>query len=153
MRRGTFRPRGGDSVAIIAGEDRHDASCFADEVAIDFPSVDLALARIRRAFLADERPSQLCATVRLSGQEARTGATVPLDVPIHSTCRYCGGRGESWTETCVHCDGTGAELLHQPLHVTIPAGVNDGARFQFSVTPRQNLTTRIELHVLVGQSG
>jgi hypothetical protein len=53
----------------------------------------------------------------------------------------------------VHCDGTGAELLHQPLHVTIPAGVNDGARFQFSVTPRQNLTTRIELHVLVAQSG
>jgi hypothetical protein len=153
MRRGTFRPRGGDSVAIIAGEDRHDASCFADEVAIDFPSVDVALARIRRAFLADERPSQLRATVHLSGHEARTGATVPLDVPVQSTCRRCGGRGESWTETCLQCDGTGAELLHQPLHVTIPAGVNDGARFQFSVTPRQNLTTRIELHVLVGQSG
>jgi hypothetical protein len=87
MRRGTFRPRGGDSVAIIAGEDRHDASCFADEVAIDFPSVDLALARIRRAFLADERPSQVRATVHLSGQEARRGATVPLDVPVHCTCR------------------------------------------------------------------
>ena len=65
------------SDAVIAGEDRHDASCFADEVAIDFPSVDVALARIRRAFLADERPSQLRATVHLSGQEARTGATVP----------------------------------------------------------------------------
>jgi hypothetical protein len=153
MRRRTFRPHGGDSVAVIAGEDRHDASCFADEVAIDFPSVDLAIARIRRAFLADERPSQLRATVHLSGREARTGATVPLDVPVHCTCRHCGGRGESWTETCVHCDGTGAELLHQPLHVTIPAGVNDGARFQFTVTPRQNLSTRIELHVLVGQSG
>ena len=133
----------------MAGDDRHVGSCFSDEVAIDFPSVDLALARIRRAFLADERPSQLRTTVRLSGQEARTGATVPLDVPVHCTCRHCGGRGESWTETCPQCLGTGAELLHQPLHVTIPAGVPDGARFQFSVTPRQNLTTRIELHVHV----
>jgi hypothetical protein len=149
MRRGTFRPFGGDSVAVMAGEDRHDASCFSDEVAIDFPSVDVALARIRRAFLADERPSQLRATVRLSGHEARTGATVLLDVPVHCTCRLCGGRGESWTETCVHCGGTGAELWHQPMHVTIPAGVPDGARFQFSVTLRQDLTTRIELHVFV----
>ncbi len=153
MRRSTFRPHGGDAVAVMAGEDRHDASCFADEVAIDFPSVDMALARIRRAFLADERPSQLRTTVRLSDAEARTGATVPLDVPVHCTCRGCGGRGESWTETCTLCEGTGAELLHQPLHVTIPAGVPDGARFQFSVTPRQNLTTRIELRVLVLQSG
>jgi hypothetical protein len=150
MRRGTFRPFGGDSVAVMAGEDRHDASCFADEVAIDFPSVDVALARIRRAFLADERPSQLRATVRLSGREARTGATVLLDVPVHCTCRLCGGRGESWTEPCGQCDGTGAELWHQPMHVTIPAGVRDGARFHFSVTLRQDLTTtRIELHVFV----
>jgi hypothetical protein len=134
---------------VRSGDDRHDANCFADEVAIDFPSVDLALARIRRAFLADERPSQLRATVRLSGQEARTGATVPLDVPVRCTCRQCGGRGESWTETCARCHGTGAELLHKAMQVTIPAGVPDGARFQFSVTPRQNLTTRIELHVFV----
>ncbi len=149
MRRGTFRPHGGDSVAVVAGDDRHDVSCFADEVAIDFPSVDVALARIRRAFLADERPTQVRTTVRLSNREARTGATVPLDVPVRCTCRRCGGRGESWTEPCPQCDGSGAELLHQTLHVTIPAGVPDGARFQFSVTPRQNITTRIELHVLV----
>ena len=149
MRRGTFRPHGGDSVAVKAGDDRHEASCFADEVAIDFPSVDVALARIRRAFLADERPTQLRTTVRLSDREARTGATVPLDVPVHCTCRQCGGRGESWTEPCAQCDGSGAEVLHQALHVTIPAGVPDGARFQFSVTPRQNITTRIELRVLV----
>src|SRR6185503_4729026 len=113
MRRGTFRPHGGDSVAVIAGDDRHhDASCFSDEVAIDFPSVDVALARIRRAFLADERPTQLSTTVRLSDKEARTGTTVPLDVPVRSTCRQCGGRGESWTEPCSRCDGSGAEVLH-----------------------------------------
>ena len=149
MRDHAFRPRGSESMAVMAGEDRHDASCFADEVAIDFPSVDVAVSRIRRAFLADERPTQVSTTVRLSDREARTGATVPLDVPLHSTCRQCGGRGESWTEPCVQCEGSGAELYHQPLHVTIPAGVPDGARFQFSVTPREDLTTRIELRILV----
>ena len=35
---------------------RHDdSSCFADEVAIDFPSVAPAVDRMRRAFIADER--------------------------------------------------------------------------------------------------
>ena len=149
MRRGTFRPFGGDSVAVMAGEDRHDASCFADEVAIDFPSVDVALARIRRAFLADERPRQLRATVRLSDREARNGATVPLDVPMHCTCRQCGGRGESWTEPCGTCRGDGFELLRHAVHVTIPAGVRNGARFLFTVTPRNNRPTRIELRVAV----
>jgi len=149
MRRDMFRPHGGDLVAVMAGDDRHDASCFADEVAIDFPSVDVALARIRRAFLADERPRRLRTTIRLSGHEARTGTTVPLDVPVHCLCRHCGGRGESWTEPCPRCDGSGAELLRQPLHVTLPAGVIDGARFHFTVTPHQNITTRIELHVFV----
>jgi hypothetical protein len=35
------------------------------------------------------------------------------------------------------------------LHVTLPAGVLDGARFHFTVTPRQHSSTRVELHVLV----
>jgi len=33
--------------------------------------------------------------------------------------------------------------------VTLPPGVADGARFQFTVTPRQNPSTRIELHVRI----
>jgi len=144
-----FRPHGGDQVSVISGDDRHEASCFADEVAIDFPSVAVALARIRRAFLADERPHRLRTTIRLSDREARTGATLPLDVPVQCLCRHCGGRGESWTEPCPRCDGSGAELGRQPLHVTLPAGVSNGARFHFTVTPHQNITTRIELHVLV----
>jgi DnaJ-class molecular chaperone len=133
----------------MAGDDRHDASCFADEVAIDFPSVATALARIRRAFLADERPARLSTTIRLSGREARTGTTLPLDVPVHCLCRNCGGRGESWTERCPRCNGSGAEVVRQALHVTLPAGVIDGARFHFTVTPHQNITTRIELQVFV----
>jgi hypothetical protein len=33
--------------------------------------------------------------------------------------------------------------------VSVPAGVLDGTRFYFTVTPRQDPPTRIELHVFV----
>lgn len=150
MRGRTFRPFGGDSVAVIAGEDsRHDASCFADEVVIDFPSVAPALDRIRRGFLAEDRPVTFSTAIRLTSRDAANGATVPLEVPVRSTCTQCGGRGESWAEPCGRCYGHGTELLPHLLQVTIPAGVSDAARFYFTVTPRHNPPSRIELHVFV----
>jgi len=150
MRANTFRPIGGDRVAVMAGEDRrHEISCFADEVVIDFPSVAPAVDRIRRAFLADEHPVTLSTWIRLSTREAIAGATVPLEVPVRCTCGGCGGRGESWTGPCARCHGGGTALLKHLLQVTIPAGILDGARFQFTVTPRHNPSTRIELIVRV----
>ena len=150
MRRHAFHYDGGDQIAIRAADDgRHDASCFADDVIIDFPSMASALDRMRQPFLADERPTKLSTTIRLSGEQALAGATIPLDVPLRRLCPECGGRGESWTEPCVRCDGIGEEWLRRPLHITLPAGVPDGARFQFTVTPRHNFSTRIELHVLI----
>jgi len=126
-----------------------DANWFADEVCIDFPSLAPAIARVRQSFLADERPPTLRAAVELTDREAASGTTVPLDVPVHCTCSECGGRGESWTETCSRCQGGGCELLQHAVHVTVPAGVRNGARFYFTVTPRHNRSTRIELHVIV----
>jgi len=87
--------------------------------------------------------------VEVSAREAAYGLTVPLDVPVECTCSCCGGRGESWTETCVECRGSGFEFLSHAVQVTIPAGVRDGARFRFTVTPRHNRPTRIELRVVV----
>jgi hypothetical protein len=150
MRGNTFRPIGGFHVAIIGVDDpRHDASCFADEVVIDFPSVAPAIDRMRRAFVADERGDALRAALQLSAREAREGATVPLEVPVRCTCLTCGGRGETWTESCRICGGSGVELLRHQLQVSVPAGVEDGTRFYFTVTPRHHPSTRIELHVLV----
>lgn len=150
MRGNTFRPFGGGRVAVMSGENhRHEDSCFADEVVIDFPSVAPAVDRMRRAFLADERPATHGAVIQLTPREARHGATVPLDVPVCCTCRHCGGRGESWTEACERCEGRGSEMLRHQLQVSIPAGVLDGATFHFTVTSRHNAPTRIELQVLV----
>lgn len=150
MRGNTFRPFGGDSVGVITGEEsRHDVSCFADEVVIDFPSVAPALERIRRAFLTDERPVTFTTAIRLTRRVAATGATVPLEVPVRCTCGHCGGRGESWAERCSRCAGDGTELLPHQLQVTVPAGVLDGTRFHFTLTPRHHPPSRIELRVFV----
>jgi hypothetical protein len=145
-----FRPFGGGSLVFADGqESRVETSCFADEVVVDFPSVAPAVERIRRAFLAEERAAALSATIRISTREARTGATVPLEVPVQSLCRDCGGRGELWTEPCPRCEGSGAERRRHQLKVLVPAGVADGARFNFTVIPRHDPPTRVELHVLV----
>lgn len=146
----TFRPFGGDHVAVITSEDgRHEISCFADEVVVDFPSVAPAVDRMRRAFLVDERPAPLSTAIQLSHREAREGATLPLEVPVRSTCRRCDGRGESWTSACDQCQGTGTELLRHRLQVVVPAGVVHGTHFMFTVTARHHPPTRIELRVLV----
>jgi hypothetical protein len=150
MHGNTFRPFGGDRIAVMTGDDaRRDADCFADEVVIDFPSVAHAVDRVRSAFLVEERPLPLQATIQLTRREAIEGATLPLDVPVRCTCRACGGRGESWTERCAGCAGSGTEIFRHEVQVTLPAGVGDGARFHFTMTPRHNPPTRIELLVLV----
>ena len=143
-----FRPFGHGHAGVMSpDESRHEVSCFADEVVIDFPSVAPAIDRIRRAFLADERPATFSAAIQVPRRDAIFGATIPLEVPVRCTCSRCGGRGESWAESCTRCHGRGTEVLRHHLQVTVPAGVADGARFSFTVTPRHSPSTRIELLV------
>jgi len=149
MRGRADSPFGGSQVGVIAAEELRHGVCFADEVVIDFPSVAAAVDRMRRAFLAEERPAPEMAVIQLSRRDAHRGVIAPLEVPLVCTCRQCGGRGESWTESCLHCGGRGTERLRQQLRVTIPAGVLHGTRFVFTVTPPHNPPTRIELSVLV----
>ncbi len=149
----TFRPFGSGQVAVIAGEDaRPEISCFADEVVVDFPSVAPAVERIRRGLIADERTPPVTATVTITRRDALLGVKVPLEVPVRCTCRACGGRGESWTESCLRCHGAGTEMLRHLLQVTLPAGTSDGARYQFAVTARHNPPTRIDLHVCIDRT-
>lgn len=148
MRGKSFRPVGANSVAVI-DTDRHESSCFADEVVIDFPSMAPAVDRMRRGFLGEERSISICTAIQLTRREAWEGATVPLEVPVRCTCRGCGGRGETWAETCHRCHGSGMELKTHHVRVCVPAGVLDGTRFRFIVAPRHTPPTRIELRVVV----
>ena len=126
----------------------HD--CFADEIAIDFPSVGHVVERIRDAFLGERPRAELLTTeLHLSKREAFDGLVVPLEVPIRGTCPICGGRGESWTERCDPCCGTGESLFHHPVRLSVPAGVADGTRFRFRVTSPHAASVRVEVRVAI----
>ena len=149
MRGHTFRRARGGMLTATAAAPRRDVSCFADEVIVDFPSVAPAVDRIRTAFLIEERAATVLAPLALTADEARHGAVLPLQVVVRCTCRDCGGRGETWSELCVRCTGTGIELVPHKVQVSIPAGVTEGERFHFTVTPHYDPPTRIELEILI----
>src|SRR5258705_986220 len=150
MERHAFGGFGGPAIAVRGGDEiRHERRWFADEVVVDFPSVASAVERIRHAFVAEEHAKTLTAALEITPREAIEGATVPLAVPVRCTCRACGGRGETWTQPCASCAGSGIELRHHQVRITVPPGVEDGACFHFSISPRHDLSTRIELRVLV----
>ncbi len=51
---------------------------------------------------------------------------------VNRPCDQCGGTGEMVKDPCVDCRGVGRVEGQQSLEVTIPAGVDDGARLRLS---------------------
>jgi DnaJ-class molecular chaperone len=133
---------------VAAAEHR---TWFADEIAIDFPSISEVVDRIRQAFLGAEEAvdDALSAEILVSRREAVDGVTVPLDVPVRSTCPLCGGRGESWMEPCRGCGGTGQWHLPHRVRLSVPAGVADGTRFHFTINAPHTPPTHVEVRVAV----
>jgi molecular chaperone DnaJ len=124
---------------------------LADDIAIDFPSLDSVLDRMRAAFFGHEgRPQPLAAELLLSRAEAARGVDVPMAVPVRRACPSCGGRGEIWMEHCAPCGGSGEAVLRHQVQITVPAGVRDGSRFRFSVTSPYLTPTIVEIHVRIG---
>jgi hypothetical protein len=131
--------------------------CFADEIAIDFPSVGNLVERVRDAFLAEsgdhaEGPETHTAEVSLSRRDATIGTVVPLEVPLRGLCALCGGRGETWTEPCVECCGTGESLVQHPVRLAVPPGVLHGARLRFRVRSPHAAPLRVEVRVAIRSS-
>jgi hypothetical protein len=127
--------------------------CFADEIAIDFPSVRRVVERMRDAFLGQSVDADLLrADVSLSQRQAFAGLVVSVTVPVRITCPHCGGRGETWTEFCALCHGTGESRLHHPVRVTVPPRVADGARFRFRIKSPGASPVRVEVRVAIRSS-
>jgi len=147
----SVRPPGRGAVAVNSGDEVHyDRRWYGDDAAVDFPSAASAIERIKASFFSHDKRRPLQASLSLSPAEARNGITVPLDVPLRYTCRQCGGRGESWGESCVPCDQSGVQFSVERFRVRVPPGVVDGTSFRFSLTPRHHPTTRVELLIRVG---
>jgi hypothetical protein len=127
--------------------------CFADEIAIDFPSVGNVVDRMRTAFLGEPvETGVLRAEVALSHREALEGHTVSLRVPVRITCPNCGGRGETWTEPCALCRGTGESQFEQALRVSVPPRVADGACVRFRLKSPDSASIRVELRIAIRSS-
>jgi hypothetical protein len=155
MKNSSARPRDDGRAArrvAVAPEPRINA-WFRDEVAIDFPSLDEAVERMRDAFLAPMNESdphaELSAVLRITPREAFDGVTLPLDVPIRKLCTACGGRGEDWPEPCEKCDATGHAIARHPVRLIVPARVQDGDRFCLSVCAPSAAPTRVEVRIAI----
>lgn len=125
------------------------ADWLADEVAIDFPSVSSVLDRMRDSFFGGAREAALSAEIVVTPQEAFRGALVPMHVPLPQTCRRCGGRGEVWAEWCAACFGVGEISSAHEIRLRVPAGVREGARFRFSVSPSGAPQTFVEVRITI----
>jgi molecular chaperone DnaJ len=122
---------------------------FADEVAIDFPSVSDLLDRIRHSFFGASSGEEQSAEIVLTPLEAAAGATIPIGIPVRQTCLRCGGRGETWQERCVLCGGCGAVRASHDVELRVPAGVRAGERFRFSIMPPGVPLTRVDVLISI----
>jgi len=124
--------------------------CFADEIAIDFPSVGRVVERMRARFLGEAQDDGvLSAEVSLSKLEAWKGRVVPIEVPVRVTCPTCGGRGETWAEPCTACLGAGESWTTHAVQVSVPPRVADGARLRLRLVRPDAPAVRVEVRVVV----
>jgi hypothetical protein len=124
--------------------------CFADETAIEFPSLDQFVERARDGLLGDAGAGVALSTdVLLSSRDASSGTLVTLEVPLRRTCPLCGGRGEVWTEPCADCCGSGDALVRHPVLFAMPPGIANGARLSFRVHAASAAPVRVEVRVAV----
>lgn len=126
---------------------------FLDEVAIDFPSIDAVVDRVRDAFLSESDASSSADTlkvaVHISSVQAYRGTIASIAVPVRFTCTACGGRGETWADPCLSCCGTGYADERSVLRVPVPPGVVNGARLYFRLRPPCGSTIRVEVTIVV----
>jgi len=77
-------------------------------------------------------PGTLSGEILLTSGEAAAGGSLPLDVPVLTTCPACEGTGGA-TFDCDRCWGEGKIQRRLPVPVRVPPGVRDGEVFQVVV--------------------
>ena len=144
------RRRRYDATAVVSAQAAAADDWPTDEIAIDFPSIDALVDRMRSAFFGPlSPPSALSAEIVLTPREAFFGTVVPLRVPVRTVCDACGGRGETWLDPCGRCDGSGEAIASLDVRLEVPAGVRAGTVIRFGVTPGAAPTTFVEARIAI----
>jgi len=84
--------------------------------------------------------------ITLTQEEARHGASVPLEVPLVGACRMCGGTGEQGPWLCRSCAGSGLRESRRSLRLDVPAGLGRG---RYHMDLRDSALPGGALHVVV----
>lgn len=72
-----------------------------------------------------------CSECNGSGQQTTVQQTPFGRVQQTTTCRACGGEGETYSEDCSECRGSGRVRRTRDVTITIPAGFRDGQRLRY----------------------
>ncbi|MGE5303886.1 MAG: DnaJ domain-containing protein [Alphaproteobacteria bacterium] len=102
------------------------------------PSFESLFDRFLRNFTGEkipkgERLEDLNVEVILSPEEAATGVTVPVGVPVFYTCPRCAGSGHTWLFTCVKCNAEGTIEGEEMVTVRVPPMVHDRAIMEIPI--------------------
>jgi molecular chaperone DnaJ len=122
---------------------------LGDEIAVDFPSIDSVLDRMRAAFFGRTFQPRLSAEAVLTPREAFLGTVLPLDVPLRGLCPACGGHGERGFDVCPRCDGTGVVLRLYRVAINVPAGACEGDVFHIVLAGAAAVATTVEVRIAI----
>ncbi len=136
----------------IAGDHLAYDVAFDSDAACGFPAMADIVDRMRYSFLASDSTATApipTTRIELTARQAQEGTRVPVDLTAQPSCPLCGGRGELTGRPCGVCAGAGVGQMSYHVQLPIPAGVRDGARLMYSVTPPYAAEAQIELRIAV----
>ena len=81
---------------------------------------------------APRRGESFRTTLEVRFEEAVFGCTKDMRIEHLEPCGQCGGNGQSGGGTCPLCKGKGKIKKRRTVHVTVPAGADDGQTIRLS---------------------
>ena len=109
--------------------------------------------RIRQRFsdetVRDTPLEGLDVGIVLSAQEAMTGGTLPVNIPVYYPCTACGGSGHTWRQVCSTCHGQALVQEQETLRVHIPPMVRDGTVLEAPIRGLGIHHFYVKLHIRV----
>ena len=98
-----------------------------------------------------ELPEGLNLELMVSSDEAVTGITAPIRIPIFYPCPACGGSGRNWLFPCVECGEQGMIEDEKTIHVRIPSMVRDGTVMEIPIRGLGIHNFYLRLHILIAR--